>query len=1190
MTSLLTGTTMTASLPTGAVTFLFTDIEGSTERWEHHRAAMQAALERHDALLRAAIESHHGHVFKTVGDAFCAAFHTPLDALAAAVDAQRAVAAEDWSGYGAGFPSLSIRMGVHTGVAQERGGDYFGPAVNRTARLEAAGHGGQVLLSMSTQQLVQGDLPADWSVRDWGTHRLKDLRYADRIFQLEVVGLQDVATPLRTATALSPRDRIIVEDSLTEENADLGSVASAEAAGIHRPVNVYDALAATLAAVRGDEGARAVVLTAAQAREAASLRPANLEEYRLGRIAEWSQPRYRLDGRFVALTLLVDQGEDAAGGRWAAKQERYEDLGALLAAVPEPAVVVLGSPGSGKSTLLRHLELDVAIEGLRGEGARWAGPHPPNHPNAPTAGAPGTPTAPSPERRGRGGDLVGRVTFFIQLNQYKPAEPGQSVPSPERWLATHWAERNPDLPPLETLLGEGRMILLLDAVNEMPAASEREFRERVGLWKDWLVHLNQTRPGNRAVFSCRTLDYSAPLSTPALRVPQVQIEPLTDAQVAEFLRAYSPVRGEDIWAAIAGSPQLEALRAPFFLALLVDQVEATGDLAGDRAGLFTGFVRQALRREVERDNPLFAVEAILASRDMRRIAQWQWRDAYELPERGALVPRLAALAYGMQQAEADGEASQVRLDYDTALELVDHAVGEDIVKAGLAISVLDEDPAADEVLYRHQLVQEYFAARVLAREPRPELVAAPWRVAEIRPSVREILETLPPGETLPALPQTGWEETTLLAVAMSADAEGYIGALMGTNLALAGRCAGLAEVRGRLSELLLNELRWALVGRSRDAEADLRERIAAGLAVGALGDPRFERREGLHGAYLMPSLVEITGGMYPIGEDEPIEWAVTGVSRTETAHIPRHEVEIAPFQMAQFPTTNAEWRCFMEAGGYEDEQWWDTEDARAWRQGELANEGAKVNNRIWRKRFQENAEIFEQMVEEGRFPSEEAVERWRGWMVLDDAGFEAALAARWQAKRATEPEFWQDERFNAASQPVVGICWYEARAYCNWLGAQMGLSVRLPTEVEWEAAARGAAGRLYAYGNAFEPTKGNTIETHVRRTTPVGVFVEGDTPEGVSDLAGNVQQSTSSAWGGEDDDVPEYGYPYDPNDGREDPNAPPSCPRVWRGGAWDLNHGSARAACRDDNRPDNRDNEGGFRCVFQSPISGGTGL
>ncbi|RIL11117.1 hypothetical protein DCC79_05925 [bacterium] len=527
----------------------------------------------------------------------------------------------------------------------------------------------------------------------------------------------------------------------------------------------------------------------------------------------------------------------------------------------------------------------------------------------------------------------------------------------------------------------------------------------------------------------------------------------------------------------------------------------------------------------------------------------------------------------------------MRVDYDTALELLDHPRHEDIVKAGLAIGVLDEDPAADEVLYRHQLIQEYFAARTLAREPRPELVAAPWRAADIRPSVRELLDTLPPAETLSPLPQTGWEETTVLAAVMTADAAGFVRGVMTTNLALAGRCAVQTRVAERLPAALVGELRHALVERSRDAGADLRVRIAAGLALGGIGDPRFERREGPHGAHLVPAVIEIPGGAYPIGEDEPFFDPDTG--EEDRTHMPRHSVAIAAFAIGQYPVTNAEYACFIAAGGYDDERWWDTEAGRAWRRGELANEGAKIGNRVWRKRFQEHPEQFEQMVEEGRFQSEDAVERWRAWMLLDDAGFEAALDARWQAKRETEPAFWQDERLNAASQPVVGVSWYEARAYCNWLGAQTGLTCRLPTEVEWEVAARGAGGRLYAYGDAFDPTRGNTIETHVRRTTPVGVFVEGDTPEGVSDMAGNVGQWTSSALGGDDENGPKYGYPYDPTDGREDIHAGPDRPRGLRGGSWLLNPILARAAVRNSNLPNIRGREVGFRCVLGSPISEG---
>src|ERR687885_1755925 len=104
-------------LPTGTVTFLFTDIEGSTTRWEHQRTAMQQALARHDALLRQAIERHGGAVVKTVGDAFCAAFATPPDALAAALAAQRALAAEPWD---TGLEALRVRIALHTGIAEER--------------------------------------------------------------------------------------------------------------------------------------------------------------------------------------------------------------------------------------------------------------------------------------------------------------------------------------------------------------------------------------------------------------------------------------------------------------------------------------------------------------------------------------------------------------------------------------------------------------------------------------------------------------------------------------------------------------------------------------------------------------------------------------------------------------------------------------------------------------------------------------------------------------------------------------------------------------------------------------------------------------------------------------------------------------------------------------------------------------
>jgi predicted ATPase/class 3 adenylate cyclase len=183
--------------PTGTVTFLFTDIEGSTKMWESHPQAMHGALLRHDVILRKATHEHGGYVFKTVGDAFCCAFPTAPDALEAALVAQRTLLSSEWQETG----PLRVRMALHMGAAEERDGDYFGPPLNRVARLLSAGHGGQVLLSLPTQELVRDQLPAGTSLRDLGEHRLKDLFRPERVFQFLAPELPVEFPPLRTLEA-----------------------------------------------------------------------------------------------------------------------------------------------------------------------------------------------------------------------------------------------------------------------------------------------------------------------------------------------------------------------------------------------------------------------------------------------------------------------------------------------------------------------------------------------------------------------------------------------------------------------------------------------------------------------------------------------------------------------------------------------------------------------------------------------------------------------------------------------------------------------------------------------------------------------------------------------------------------------------------------------------------------------------
>jgi predicted ATPase/class 3 adenylate cyclase len=174
---------MTAAAPSGVVTFLFTDVEGSTRRWENDADGMRVALAAHDAVLREAIEGHGGIMFKHTGDGVCAAFGSPTGAVDAAVAAQRAL-------------ELPVRMGIATGEAELRDGDYFGTVLNRAARVMAAGHGGQVLLADSTASLLSGvDLV------DLGPRRLRDLPMPVGVFQVRAAGLRVEFPPLRALDA-----------------------------------------------------------------------------------------------------------------------------------------------------------------------------------------------------------------------------------------------------------------------------------------------------------------------------------------------------------------------------------------------------------------------------------------------------------------------------------------------------------------------------------------------------------------------------------------------------------------------------------------------------------------------------------------------------------------------------------------------------------------------------------------------------------------------------------------------------------------------------------------------------------------------------------------------------------------------------------------------------------------------------
>ena len=320
---------------------------------------------------------------------------------------------------------------------------------------------------------------------------------------------------------------------------------------------------------------------------------------------------------------------------------------------------------------------------------------------------------------------------------------------------------------------------------------------------------------------------------------------------------------------------------------------------------------------------------------------------------------------------------------------------------------------------------------------------------------------------------------------------------------------------------------------------------------------------GPDGKYLLPPLVDVPRGTYPIGSDE-------GLYEDEG---PAHSVELGPFRIGRFPVTNTEWALFMKAEGYDDERWWVTAEDKEWQRGEGTAEGPKRQERENRELFQRNFDQIRGWQQDGRITSVQA-EWWERIAQMGDCEFESLLEEWFPPGRQTKLAYWNDDAYDNPAQPVVGISWHEARAYCAWLSVQSDRNFRLPTEAEWEAAARGIEGRPYAYGDDFDASRCNAFETHIRRTTPVGVFPGGETPEGLVDMCGNTWEWTSSLY---------KPYLYDVADGREHPKTGDGR-RVLRGGSWADGRVNARAVYRFWNDPYYRLSDVGFRLLCASPI------
>ncbi len=541
--------------------------------------------------------------------------------------------------------------------------------------------------------------------------------------------------------------------------------------------------------------------------------------------------------------------------------------------------------------------------------------------------------------------------------------------------------------------------------------------------------------------------------------------------------------------------------------------------------MFSRFVRALFGREKRRAHPDWlegeAQHAALA------------RLAYAMQEKGegTTFERTEAMAHLPEMATVRGEA--VKTPPGVVLRL------------GFAASLLDGPPEETEVRFYHHLIQEYFAAcelvrRFCAGEHLAGLWKAPWRVREMPDAERGEWDPLPPP------PTTGWEETTILAAGLAGeDAARLVRRVQEVNLTLAGR--GLAEAGVAFEEEGSRSVKDDLLAGLDDEGVHLRARIAAGHVLGRLGDLRFEARviDGVR--VIEPPLVHVPAGEFLMGSS-PRDREAYDDER------PQFRVRLDGFWMGQYPVTNAEYACFVEAGGYQEERYW-TEAGQAWLRGEDPAGGAIGSIMETRQALIEQPEILDRWERE-QIARPQEIETWRRLMAMSEEEAVEALRPIYQERSREQPAFWGDEAYNAPNQPVVGVTWYEAAAYCCWLSGLTGQPCRLPTEAEWEKAARGADGRLWPWGNRWDEARCNSLEGRVLRPTPVGVYPQGVSPYGCLDLAGNVWEWTSSLY---------RDYPYQADDGREDMGA--GSARVLRGGSWSNNGRSARCASRYVNVP-----------------------
>ncbi|MBN1137803.1 MAG: SUMF1/EgtB/PvdO family nonheme iron enzyme [Anaerolineae bacterium] len=823
-------------------------------------------------------------------------------------------------------------------------------------------------------------------------------------------------------------------------------------------------------------------------------------------------------GRGIPFSPPVPSWAAAQAPADLAEQMEERDLAKLDIPLPEVLatpghLVFIGAAGSGKTTIL-HLVAAVLAAQDETLAREWLGLE----------------HEPFP------------VPVFVALRDFEgacltePARYRRDVESLLRFLDDHFQRWHPHrVSPgfLSGLVRGGRTWLLLDALDEVA-----DFDHRVAVRQviEQLAGVDVrtavgSSAGNRLIVTARVAAYASANTRLDERFHVATVRDLTEAQwtpIVERLYAgfesdadVAAERARRLLARIAGEPLLrEMVKTPLmaWTATLIHYADR--ELPEQRAELYNAYVDVLLGERLHEQ------ESAEAARQLRE-DRWPMED------------RRLYLCYAAYRAHEGAAGPGGEREQSGALVVIDE---HDLVRRILAPFMaeylgLPERQAQREAqafvaamaersglltahpggysLGDHLTVQEFLAANYLVDNVRGTEKWAPFLQAHSGESWWREVVLLVAG-TLLQWPQQArrflLEELGRLR-GEDGDADGYAYGLAWAGQALleipprrVGWHAGARdELAGRLARVL-----W-----QNPPQTAVRTRVEVGEVLGRLGDPRFS------GALRLPEFVALPGGRFWMGSTEEEAARLAKEMRQERFQdeLPHHLVEVGDMALARYPTTNAMYARFVEAGGYGDGRWW---------------ADGTVKDRLGTVR--------------------------------------------------SEPAYWHDARFNGPNQPVVGVTWYEAVAYCRWLTAALGdgCVYRLPTEAEWERAAKGLfsstdrEGR-YPWGEAWSASRANTEELGLGCTTPVGIFPDGGTAEGLLDMCGNVWEWCQD-WYGED------AYRVRAGQVTKDPLGPPEGRyKVLRGGSWYTDRNLVRCACRVWNGPDDRHDRYGFRVARSLP-------